>query len=75
MAIATSTFITGLKDLEAEMLEAAEAGSPKASGYYEEQLGALITDLILSATVPAGIAVQVTPSTGTGATTGVGSLI
>ena len=34
-----------------------------------------IADLVLKATVPAGITVQVTPTTGTGATSGIGGLL
>lgn len=51
----------------------------KTTEYTEEQfaneMATIIRDAILSANVQAGIAVQVTPATGTGATTAIGTLI
>lgn len=41
---------------------------------FAEGMAGIIRDAILTATVNAGIAVQVVPSTGTGATTGTGTL-
>lgn len=48
--------------------------SPMTEDQFADTMADIIKDAILSAAVNAGIAVQVTPSTGTGATTATGSL-
>ena len=45
-----------------------------AADLYATKLAGIIADAILSADVQLGIAVQVAPSTGTGATTATGTL-
>lgn len=48
--------------------------SPMTEDQFADTMADIIRSAVLSATVNAGIAVQVTPSTGTGATTATGSL-
>lgn len=74
MAIQTAALITGMKNLADELLTAAQAGTPKPDGYYEEQLGALLETFVLSAQAKSGIPVQVNTTTGTGSTTAPGAL-
>lgn len=46
----------------------------EAKEHYTNEMAKIIRNAILSATVNAGITVQVSPSSGTGATNGTGSL-
>ena len=48
--------------------------SPMTEDQFADTMADIIRSAILSATVNSGIAVQVTPSTGTGSTTATGSL-
>jgi len=68
MTVIKSDIQTSIKTL----LEDLKVGDPEETiDNFADELSTIITDAILSATitVPAAIPVQVTPATGTGATT------
>jgi|WetSurMetagenome_2_1015567.scaffolds.fasta_scaffold140723_1 hypothetical protein len=69
MAVVQATIKAALDNLSAEMEE-----SPMTDSDYDNALAGIIRDAILSATVttPAGVAVQVSVSSGTGDTTEAG---
>ena len=73
MAVVKATIKTAVKAL-LDDLKTREDNQPQAIDDLADGLADIIRDAILSATVNPGIVVQVTPATGTGATTGTGTL-
>jgi hypothetical protein len=57
MALNETALAGALKDIAAQMRNAASSGTPKDDGWYAEQMAKAITDQIKTADVNAGIAV------------------
>lgn len=70
MALVNSTLSDALNTLDSQAEEAAKTANPMSHSDYNTAFAAAIAAFIKTATVttPAGVAVQVTPATGTGAT-------
>lgn len=70
MPVVKATISTAL-----QALYTTAKASPMSDADFADGLAQIIMDAIQSGTVQSGITVQVTPATGTGATTGTGTIL
>jgi hypothetical protein len=75
MPLVDATLSTALQNIDAQMLQAAKDGNPWTAKQYRDAEAAAMDMQTKTATVitPLGVAVQVVPATGIGATTAPGT--